>query len=367
MDMKDKLLNDLVAIASVSSDLAACKQVLQVVVDFFADMPTVKCQLHECNGKHSLVVSTLDQKEYKLIYSGHLDVVPAEAEQFIPHSEGTKLYGRGTSDMKGTVAAMCVAAKQIWQQNPQAELALLLTTDEEVGGLDGCRYLIDELGYTAPVVFLPDPGRGDWSICTDEKGGIWYELTATGKSAHASRPWQGENAIGKLLAAVVEIQQAFKDKWSEPTAENNWLPTCNLSGVNGGVNFNSVPEVATAKLDIRFPAAVGLTEIAQLVKGITTKHDINIASPINFPANHAAADHAATKAWVHLATAQAISPEFYQAHGSSDARFFANKGMHVLMTKSLASDIHIEDEWIDTEDLARFTNILVEWTQQLLA
>jgi succinyl-diaminopimelate desuccinylase len=188
-----------------------------------------------------------------LCLTGHLDTVPLggadwERDPFAAEIDGDRLYGRGSSDMKGGVAAIVIAAERIAHLGRgRAGLELVLTAGEETGctgalavaGADGALGRAGAMLVAEPTTNQP---------CVAHKGVVWLDLVAEGRTAHGSMPHLGENAIHKLARAVTRL-----DGFGFDVAAHELLgdPTLNVGTVTGGININSVPDRATAGLDVR--------------------------------------------------------------------------------------------------------------------
>jgi succinyl-diaminopimelate desuccinylase len=129
------------------------------------------------------------------------------------------------------------------------DIGLLLTGDEESGGFDGVKFLLDQ-GYKSEVVIIPDGGQDINKIVVKEKGIIWLKLIAHGSSAHGSMPWNGQNAILILSDFLQNIHNLFVPHDQHP--DDHWVATFNLGKIEGGSVANQVPAVASAWCDIRY-------------------------------------------------------------------------------------------------------------------
>jgi succinyl-diaminopimelate desuccinylase len=199
-----------------------------------------------------------------LCLTGHLDTVPLggadwERDPFAAEIDGDRLYGRGASDMKGGVAAIVVAAERIAEVGRgRAGLELVLTAGEETGctgalavaGADGALGRAGAMLVAEPTTNQP---------CVAHKGVVWLDLVAEGRTAHGSMPHLGENAIHKLARAVTRL-----DGFAFDVAAHELLgdPTLNVGTVTGGININSVPDRATAGLDVRTVPALDADAVA---------------------------------------------------------------------------------------------------------
>jgi succinyl-diaminopimelate desuccinylase len=356
MDLQ-QTLEDLVSIPSVSSNTKACKQAIDYIKDL-VERKVLKTKLYEKNDVYSLLIAKEIKNKYEILFNGHLDVVPASDDAFKPRIEkkdGKRImFGRGTSDMKGGNVAVLLAFLEAVEEDLDKDMAVLFSTDEELGGFNGTGYVVED-GLEADILFVPDGGQ-DWSVCTDEKGVFHIKFEAEGVSAHGSRTWLGDNAILKLINTYQNMRKLFDEKWGEATTNDNWKPTLNLGALNGGNAANKVPNEATMLIDIRYPSPVTQDELEQIVKdsiidGVTWQA-ISTGAPLSIDM-----DNNYLKKWLKIADVKELEKE----SGASDGRFFAAKGMDVLLTKPISSEPHIDNEWIDVDDLIKFKDKIKEW------
>lgn len=356
-ELLTKYLRELIAMKTVTADRAANQLALEWVEKQLQAMP-LHMHHYEFDGYHSLVVTTQETKAPKVLLAAHIDVVPAPDELFTAKVEGNKMYGRGSYDMKMAIACYLLLLQELKDELPQYDFGLMLTSDEEIGGMHGVQRLL-EIGYSAQVVLLPDGGF-NWRLERAAKGVLDVRIAAKGRTAHGSRPWEGENAIEKLMAVLNEIKSYFQ-KLQVKNAE--YYPTVNIGTIAGGVATNQVPDSAEAKLDIRFPAVISSEEIMQHLeaiadnqKGVTLEKLIE-ASPsqvdLSLPP---------------FQSFRQLAKELYKieigevsAHGASDARYFGERKIPVLVISPEGGDIHSDKEWINLDDLVRFYTVMKAW------
>ena len=189
-----------------------------------------------------------------LCLTGHLDTVPLgkadwSVDPFSGETDGDRLFGRGTSDMKGGTAAIVVAAAQVAASggSPSAGLELVLCAGEETG-CEGALALAraDGMLGRCGAVLVAEPTTN--YPCVAHKGVVWADAVARGKTAHGSMPHLGENAIYKLARAVGRLEDFALEADEHPLLG---LPTVSLGTFSGGININSVPDHATAGIDVR--------------------------------------------------------------------------------------------------------------------
>jgi succinyl-diaminopimelate desuccinylase len=357
----EKILKDLVKIPSVTSDIDNCKR----AVDYIKDLVIkegLQTKIYKNKNAYTLLIAREIKSKYEVILNGHLDVVPAPLVQFEPKieiEEGKRImYGRGTSDMKGPDVSILLAFLESIKEGNNLDMALLFTTDEETGGFNGIKYILTQ-GISADIVFIPDGGQ-NWSICTAEKGVFQLQFNARGVSAHGSRVWLGDNALEKLIKVYRNIQRKFLKKWGKPTKRENWIPTINLGALNGGDAANKVPNEGEMLIDIRYPLPIKQEDIENIVKrsitkGVTWK-PISTGAPLQ---TDLSSEY--FKKWVSLIN----NPIFEKEPGASDGRFFAEKGINVILTKPICSNPHIDSEWVDVDDLIIFKDKVKLWLKSL--
>ncbi len=195
-------------------------------------------------------------------FNGHYDVVPAgdgwRFGAFNPREENGWLYGRGTSDMKGSLAAVCFAVTAIkaFGIQPACNLELSFTADEETDSRLGIGHLL-RAGLIDPEYAVVCEGGGGTRVCCGHNGVLWYDVIVHGKSAHGSRPELGINAFEKMARLVAEME-GYKSKIGKRHFQNLdgacIHPTLTIGGRFEGSRegkVNSIPGRAAFTLDRR--------------------------------------------------------------------------------------------------------------------
>lgn len=188
-----------------------------------------------------------------LCLTGHLDTVPLggrawQRDPLAGEIDGARLHGRGSSDMKSGTAAVVVAAERVAALGRgRAGLEIVLCAGEETG-CDGALALTRTEGALGRVGALVVAEPTTNYPCVAHKGVVWLDAVAEGRTAHGSMPHLGENAVMKVARAITRL-----DGFAFDTAPHPLLgePTLNIGTVSGGININSVPDHASAGLDVR--------------------------------------------------------------------------------------------------------------------
>ncbi|MFA5178564.1 MAG: M20/M25/M40 family metallo-hydrolase [Candidatus Paceibacterota bacterium] len=323
------------------------------IIDFVKkEFDGYKVYIKELKSKisPSLVVTLRREKTPAILLNGHLDVVAAEKNQFIPRVIGNKLYGRGSGDMKAGCAVMIEIMKYFSKQKEKPSLGLMLTNDEEIGGEYGVKILAKQ--FKPEFVIIPDGGKNLKDIVLSQKGLLHFKIWTKGKSCHGSRPFLGENAIEKIIDIYRKIELLIPESKKE-----DWDNTVNLGKINGGEVVNKVPHYAEAYFDVRFINSYEREKIMKGLKSITKNFKMlaygNACNqkPVRF-----------IEAYRKMAEKELKSKiEYSKVEGASDARFFVEKGIPVLITKINCANIHAENEWVDLKQMQSFYNILLEF------
>jgi succinyl-diaminopimelate desuccinylase len=202
---------------------------------------------------HLVAERGLSEKRPPLVFSGHFDTVPLGNKKWLHDplsgetSEG-KIWGRGTSDMKGGLAAMILASIEAFNQSPpEGGIRFVLTAAEELGclGVQQLVKTVNNMGQASAIV-VAEPTAN--LPATGHKGALYLNAVTTGLTAHSSMPGLGINAIYKAARAIVKVSDFKFDAERDPLLG---FPTINVGKMNGGMNINSVPDHAEFSIDIR--------------------------------------------------------------------------------------------------------------------
>ncbi|MEM2150875.1 MAG: ArgE/DapE family deacylase [Candidatus Bathyarchaeia archaeon] len=248
----------------------------------------------------------------KIVWLGHLDVVPAGLREKWVHDpfggvfDGERIYGRGSSDMKGSCAAAMIAAKVLSDvaEEDKATVDFWFTCDEEVGSPDGTGWLVEKGLISGDLCLIGDSLSRDPSkepyIDVGCKGYIRLHLKAIGRTAHGSMPFYGDNAIEKILLAIESVKnlsnyslnlpadleesvkssieylladEKLSEKQKDAIKKAFYYPTVSLTMINGGVKINVIPDYAEAFFDIRISPGVDPENIIRTLHNfISTLH-----------------------------------------------------------------------------------------------
>ena len=211
-------------------------------------------------NKVNVVASIGPEDKDGLILSGHMDVVPTEnqpwdTDPFQLTERDGKLYGRGSSDMKGFIACALNACDALDLKKIQSQLVLIWTHDEEVG-CQGSRLLADALKKSPRRLpsqcWIGEPT--DFQVLRMHPGHVSVRIRATGEAAHSSKPYLGASAI-KAMQRVLELCESIEEDLKterrlEEVLDNPWV-AFNVGTIQGGEAVNVVPDSCEIVLGYR--------------------------------------------------------------------------------------------------------------------
>jgi succinyl-diaminopimelate desuccinylase len=354
---------ELLAIPSTADRPGELGRALDFVLDFVG--PAVTVERFESGGKPSaLLYAGGARTEFRVILNGHLDVVPAPADQFRPRRDGDRLFARGAQDMKVSALLAAQVFRELAGQLPYP-VALQLVTDEEVGGRDGTRHQLQR-GVRGRFVIIGE--TSGLRIVTESKGIVTVTLTSAGRAAHGAYQWLGDNALVKLERSVANLLARY------PVATGEvWRTTVTLARVHTQNQArNQVPADAEAWLDIRYPADDGdfngktAGEITAYLAGFCEPGVTPVVDRLDHP-HHVGQDHPDVLRLQQAARSQGYSGDFLRKHGAGDGRFYGELGIAAVAFGVDGSGQHGPQEYADIATIAPYYRALREFLTSLKA
>lgn len=319
------------------------------------------------------IIASLGKKNSprSLLMPGHMDVVPAgdgwDSDPYEVFEKDGRLYGRGTSDNKGQLAAIIIAGQILKElgldQQLDGELLIGALSDEEAHDADGIDYgigyLVDNDLIKPSMALIPDIGENMAFIDVAEKGRLVIKVIAIGKQAHGASPERGINAIymmSKLLTRLENLRFTY--------VEHPLLgaPTMNLGEIQGGAAPNIVPGKCHIFLDIR--SVPGMTkeqmlqelqhEIDQIDGGKFEMETISAA-----PAHAVDPDNDIVKAiQAESESVLGIIPQIFGIGGGTYAKKLVLNGVTAVgWGPGDDSTFHVANEYIDVQQLFDFAQL----------
>jgi succinyl-diaminopimelate desuccinylase len=282
-----------------------------------------------------------------VILHGHVDIVPAHDDQFMPRIAGDRLIGRGAYDMKGALAAMMCALRDI-SDNGRVRVRFICVPDEESDDVDHrCTDALVKEGLRADFAITGEPT--DLHIGVQAKGVLAVRVEVSGIAAHGSTPWLGDNAILKAHDVFRRIETLGFSRESSDLFDR---PSINVARISGGDAFNKVPDRCTMDIDIRYlpkqdPAAI-LAEIGALA-------DVRIIKTFRRAPARVSRANPYVRA-LREAVSKSLQGEVLSVgrDGTSDAISFLEAGVPAVEFGPVGGGHHGPEEWVSVESLARY-------------
>jgi succinyl-diaminopimelate desuccinylase len=318
-----------------------------------------------------------------LVFLGHTDVVPSgpveqwTSEPFTPTVRDGKLYGRGTADMKGSVAAFVVALEQFVAAHPhhRGTVAVLLTSDEEGDAIDGVRRVAERFRATGQ--------RIDWCVTGEpssktalgdllrvgRRGTLSGTLTVRGVQGHVAYPEKARNPIHEAMPALAELCARRWDTGFPPDAPEFPASSFQISNIHAGTGANNViPGSCEVVFNFRYNPGWATAGLEREVHAVLDRHGLDYAIAWHrggepFLTHEGPLRRAAREAILERC---GLTPDENTGGGTSDARFIAPLGAEVVEMGPVNASIHRIDEHVSIDELERLPGLFRAVAERLL-
>jgi succinyl-diaminopimelate desuccinylase len=373
------LLADLIAFESITPDDAGCQDYLAKHLEALG----FACQRFDkapVSNLFARISTTTEATSPLFVFAGHTDVVPVgerskwHSDPFVLHTEGDVLFGRGTADMKGSIAAMLVAAERFITDHPNftGSLGLLITSGEEGDDYDnGTPHVMAELkaqGIVPDYCIVGEPSShtklGD-TLKIGRRGSLTGHACFHGKQGHVAYPHLAENPIHTLAPALNELVQHTWD------TGNPYFPPTTLQITHieaGGEANNIIPGELTLQFNLRYSTEQTADKITQHIEALFKKYDLNPDMTWRLSGEPFITESGALlTACVDVITEQTgNAPDCSTSGGTSDARFIAPYGVEVVELGPINASIHQVNEHVTLSELNALAHMYYQITKRLL-
>lgn len=387
MDASLLFLEQLIALRSVTPDDAGCQA---LVADRLAPLG-FQFEWMPFGPAESRVTNLWAVREGTrpgptLAFAGHTDVVPTgpldqwNSAPFVPTYRDGMLYGRGTADMKSSIAAMVVAVEEFVAQHPghAGRIAFLLTSDEEGPSVDGTVRVVDALetrGERLDCCIVGEPTcveRVGDMIKNGRRGSLSARLSAIGVQGHVAYPHLARNPIHAIAPALAELAGTHWDDGND-----HFPPTSfQISNFHAGTGAtNVIPGEAVINLNFRFSTESTPESLKSRLIEILQRHGVEHrivwtlgGSPfLTRPGTLSAALTAAIVADTGADEGGPVTPKLSTTGGTSDGRFIARICPQVVEFGLVNATIHKIDEHVAIDSVPRLKRIYRRTLENLLA
>jgi succinyl-diaminopimelate desuccinylase len=365
---------DLIARPSVTPEDAGCQQLIAGRLNAAG----FNCE-HLRLGEVDNLWATHGSGAPVLVLLGHTDVVPTgpveawSSDPFKPEVRDGVLYGRGTADMKGSVAAFVVAAEQFVAAHPNhpGTLAVLLTSDEEGDAIDGVRHvakLFVERGQGIDWCITGEPSStaklGDL-LRVGRRGSLSAKLRIKGVQGHVAYPDKARNPIHLAAPALAELTARHWDDGYESFPSTS----LQISNINAGTGANNViPGELQVMFNLRYNPHWNADKLEAEIGALLDRHGLDYdlqwhrsGEPFYTPEGRLR-----SVARDVLAEFAGAAPQESTGGGTSDARFIAPLGAQCIEVGPVNASIHQVDENVSVADLEALPELYRKLIEKLL-
>ncbi len=345
-----RLLARMVKFRPESGDVTAVNALVDFVRSWLKEHG-LYTRVERLDGRKILYASTKRSSlRPPVLFNAHLDVVPARRELYRPVRKEEWLYGRGTADCLANCCVIMDALRLLGEAGAYG--AAVFSTDEELGGRT-TEYMVGK-GYLGDVVLVLD--AGGYSITTAQKGILHIVLRARGRSAHGAVPWEGRNAVDRLIDGYLRIRDMFPRVERKSDA---WKPTLSLNVISGGTAVNKVPDEAECRLDIRFTEKEDPRDIVRRIREATgLRVEVSYSCPVTV-VDPSVPEVRRLREIMRMHLGRPIRMK--KMMGATDARFFAPSGVPVAMIGVPGEGAHQDAERVFLPAMEPYRDVLVEF------
>lgn len=375
MDPAISLLRQLVSIDSVNPSLVAGARGEGAIADAVAEHMRrigLEVEVQEVAPGRPNVIGVLDGHSpgRSFMFCGHLDTVGVDGMErpFSSHESGGRLYGRGSQDMKGGVAAMIDAARVVAERGfDRGRLIVAAVVDEEYASI-GADALVSKWKADGAIVTEPT----DLSIGVGHKGFAWLEVETRGRAAHGSRPKDGRDAImrmGRVLGRLEALDRELQARPPHPIMANGSL---HASIISGGREWSSYPDCCRLQVERRTIAGEdaedALGEVRRILDALAAsdpEFEASVQLKFSRPPYEVASGHELPVALAAAAAAESVAARIEGMSFWTDAAVLAGAGIPSVLFGPGGAGLHSTEEYVNVADvlacrdtLARFA---AEW------
>lgn len=362
-----ELIKKTISIKSIIGDFEELNKCLDFLRKQYGSQEGIFIKQVEYNKYPSMLFSNYDGLDLDVLSIGHIDVVPAPSDMFIPKIENGKLKCRGAIDMKSFVVTSLENLKGVIKQKLNIKYGVLVVSDEETGGFNGAGHWVNDLGLKAKVILDPDGGQNIDTIVAKNKGVVIAKIDAFGKEAHGSEPWLGVDANEILIDSIGVIRKYFQYYSMHKLPKDSWISTMHVGTMKGGKASNQIASGAEAELDFRLTEEYSIDKVTEILEALSSNYlnstVISCADPVirNMDCKYLNMYSSCLNKNINK------DIKFINSTSASDGRFFAYKGMSLITHQATGGGLHADHEWLDLDSLVEFQRVQMEFLKRFVS
>lgn len=363
-----KIVTDMIKFRTETGNL----QEVERCMNYILHLPEVKGAEIQVYKKGNLapvmLLANTKEQKFDVLVVGHIDVVPATDNMFIPFEKDGKMFGRGTLDMKSFAAVGLNSLEYVLKNKLPLKFGVLLSSDEEKGSFGLDAFLKDNPELSAKIVFDVDVAGDITKMVARCKSPVFVKLVSEGKEAHGSTPWEGVDANEQLMQVWQNIRLRypyFSKKMPKPA--DTWIDTVHFAKIEGGDVANVIANHSEALLDFRLTEKSSLAELEKnlqkaMVEGVSYRI-VSSGRPVVMDENNPQIQHYKMLAEKVLGK----TVKFEYIGGATDSRAFAERGSVVIMHSGTGNGMHASSEYVEWSSVELLAEIEKQFLDYLVA
>lgn len=296
-----------------------------------------------------------------LMLNAHTDTVGVAGmtDPFVARLDGGRLYGRGTYDMKGSLAACMLATAEAKRRGLRGDVVLTAVSDEEFASV-GTEAVAASIRADAAIVTEPT----EMQVAVAHRGFVCFEIETIGRAAHGSRPHLGIDAIAKMGRVLVGIEELDRELRAHPTHARLGSGSVHASLIEGGQEYSSYPARCLLQAERRTIPGETAERAEGEIRDILTasgRDDPDFAGEVRVVAARepfeVAEDAELVDVLRRCSAAAGVNPALVGVSFWADSALLAASGIPTVLFGPRGEGAHAEVEWVDVGDLERCVEI----------
>jgi len=357
LDELTRLTADLVALDSVNPSLVAGAAGEAEIARFVArwlEVAGLEVEVLEPTGRPSVVgVAGGSGGGRSLLLNAHMDTVGTAGMDgpHAPHVAEGRLYGRGALDMKGSLAAVMLAAREAARLELRGDVLVAAVADEEAGSV-GTEALLERYRADAAIVAEPTWLR----LAVAHRGFVGFEIVVAGRAAHGSRPDRGLDAIVRMGRVLVGLEELDRRLQAGPRHPLLGAASAHASVIEGGQELSSYPQRCTLLGERRTLPGETAADVERELDAILAeagRDDPSFRADVAVPFARDAYELSPDDPFVELVRRHAAEPELVGMPFWADSGLIAAAGIPTVLFGPGGEGLHETIEWVELSDLVR--------------
>ena len=305
-----------------------------------------------------------------LILNAHMDTVGVAGmtDPFVPRLDGGRLYGRGSYDMKGSLAACMLATAEAKRRGLRGDVILTAVSDEEFASV-GTEAVAATVQADAAIVTEPT----ELQVAVAHRGFVHLEVEVHGRAAHGSRPHLGIDAIAKMGRVLVGIEELDARLRADPTHAFVGSGSLHASLIEGGQEFSSYPARCLLQAERRTIPGESVELAERELREIVAQageDDPDFSADVRAPISREPFEVAEDAEIVqlvrrHAATILGAEPDLVGVSFWADSALLSAAGIPTILFGPIGEGAHAEVEWVDVASLERCVEVYVGVASEL--